>query len=309
MVLHPSARTCPRSRGLLVRRVVEEKWRIADVAAVAGVSARTVYKWLRRYREEGPAGLFDRSSRPMNSPRRLAQEVRDSVVQLRREGLTGRAVSVRTGASRSTVSRLPRAARLSRARDLKPPQPANRYERATPGEILHVDITKLARFWRPGHRVTNSREKQSIGAGWEFVHVCVDDHSRLAYVEILPDEKAASAVPFMRRAVGWFREQGIHTERVMTDNGSCYRSRRFAGFMKETGIKHPRTRPYTPRTNGKAERFIKTLLGEWAYVQPYSSSEERRQHLPPYVAFYNDERPHHSLGALPPRSRQPSQVS
>lgn len=309
MFLHPCARSCPRSRALLVQRVRQDGWTVARAAEAAGLSERTAYKWLSRFDEAGEKGLIDRSSRPRRSPGRTPQKLREEAIELRRQAWTGRQISRWLKLGRSTVSRILRAARLSRARDLKPKRPENRYEHPAPGDLLHVDIKKLARFWRAGHRVTGSRQNQSRKAGWEYVHVCVDDHSRLAYVEVLPSEKASCAVPFMRRAMAWFRSQGIDVKRVMTDNGSCYRSKRFRQLLRDQEVRHVRTKPYTPRTNGKAERFIKTLQNEWAYAVPYENADQRAEVLPTWVEHYNHFRPHHSLGELPPISRRPEQAA
>jgi transposase InsO family protein len=305
MNIHSGARTCPASRALLVRRVREEGWKAAEAAEAAGVSERVVYKWLKRYREEGLEGLRDRSSRPHRSPNRTCPQRSELVVSLRRSRMTGRQIAKRLKMAQRTVSRLLKSAGLGRLKMLEPPEPPNRYERKRPGEMLHVDIKKLGRFRRPGHRVTGDRHRQksTAGEGWEYVHVCIDDASRLAYVEVLPNEKGATCAAFFRRAVAWYQARGIRVERVMSDNGSGYRSHAFRDVRLEHGIKHCWTRPYRPRTNGKAERFIQTMLREWAYERPYRTSQERRKRLPGWLRHYNERRAHGSLGGKPPISR------
>lgn len=306
MDMHSGARSCPASRALMAQRVRKEGWSVTSAAAAAGVSRTTVYKWLRRFDEEGVAGLRDRSSRPHRSPRQISKKRRDLILELRRSRMSGRAISHRLKMPSSSVSRVLRRAQLSRARDLQPREPVVRYERSAPGELVHLDIKKLGRFMRPGHRVTGDRTHQSRGAGWEYVHVAIDDYSRFAYVEVLANEKATTCVAFLQRAVAFFRDHGIRVERVMTDNGSGYRSRHFAAAMLAIEAKHVFTRPYRPQTNGKAERFIQTLLREWAYRRPYRSSSDRRRTLRPWLSRYNHRRRHGSLAGKPPASRLPS---
>lgn len=302
MNIHKNACLTPRSREILVHRVLQLGQPVAEVAQAMGVSERTVYKWLARYRDEGTAGLADRSSRPANSPNATVKPILDRVIALRRERCTFRQIALETGISMSTVGRILRRAGISRLRDLEPAPPVLRYEREKPGELLHLDIKKLGRFHRPGHRVTGNRRVDSAGAGWEFVHVAVDDASRVAFTQVRPDEKAASAWRFLIDAVRYYRSLGIRVSGVMTDNGSCYK-KKFNRACKRLGIKHLYTKPYTPRTNGKAERFIQSALREWAYARAYVSSEQRKQHLPAWTHQYNWHRPHASLDYRPPISR------
>jgi transposase InsO family protein len=303
MKLHGNARTCPHSRLLMVRRVEEEGWTLTAAAEAAGVSVRTVSKWLRCYRREGEDGLFDRSSAPRAIPHRTCEERVQAIAALRRLRMTAAEIAELLSMPLSTVSAVLTRIGLGRRSRLEPPEPANRYERKRPGELLHIDVKKLGKIGRPGHRVNGDRRTRSRGVGWEYVHICVDDATRLAYVEVLEDEKATTAAGFLRRAVAHFRAYGIQVERVMTDNGSCYRAVVHALACKALRIKHLRTRPYRPRTNGKAERFIRTLLGGWAYGAIYASSEQRRLALAGWLDFYNRRRPHGSLGHQPPLQR------
>lgn len=304
MNIHSGARTCPASRALMVRRVLKEGWKATEAAEAAGVSRQTVYKWVARAKQ-GDRALEDRSSRPHRSPRQTAKKRKQLVVELRKSQMSGRAIATKLRMARSTVSRILRRAKLSRARDLRPKVPIRRYEKKRPGELLHVDIKQLGKFHCPGHRVTNTKVGQNRGPrpGWEYVHVAVDDHSRLAYVEVLEDGTAFSASRFIERAVAWFATLGIRIERVMTDNGRCYTSHLFRGLLQRLHIRHVRTQIYTPRTNGKAERFIRTLSEEWAHIRPYASSAYRRRALKPWLRRYNYQRPHGSLDGLPPISR------
>jgi transposase InsO family protein len=303
MNIHSSARISPAGRALLVRRVKEDRWKVADAAFAAGVSPRTGYKWLGRFRAEGASGLFDRSSRPARSPTRIAPEWQDLVVELRRLRMTGGAIASKVNLPRSTVARILKQRGLERLKKLDPPVPIRRYERSRPGELIHLDIKKLGRVQGIGHRITGIRQHRNRGVGWEFVHVCIDDYTRLAYVEILEDEKGRTCAAFLRRAVAWLATQGVHVERVMTDNGSGYISGDFARALAEISARHIRTRPYTPRTNGKAERFIQTLLREWAYSRPFQSSARRRSALPPWLRRYNQQRPHSGIGGVAPITR------
>jgi transposase InsO family protein len=303
MKLHGNARTCPLSRLLMVRRVGEQGWTVAAAAEAAGVSVRTVSKWLARYRAEGEDGLLDRSSAPRSIPHRTAEERVELVAALRRLRMTAAEIGECVGMPLSTVSAILTRIGLGRRSRLEPPEPPNRYERKRPGELLHIDVKKLGRIGRPGHRVNGDRRTRTRGIGWEYVHVCVDDATRLAYVEVLADEKATTAAGFLRRAVAHFRRYGITVERVLTDNGSCYRAVIHALTCKALRIRHLRTRPYRPRTNGKAERFIRTMLGGWAYGAIYGNSMERRAALAGWLDFYNQRRPHGSLGHQPPLHR------
>ncbi len=302
MDLHKNARSCPRSRAVLVERVLAGQ-SPKDVAEALGLSERTVYKWLSRYREEGPEGLQDRPSAPLRRPRRLGQEMQDVLRSLREQRLSQSEISWKTGVPRSTVSRWLRKWGLGRLPQLAPPEPIRRYEKERAGELLHLDIKKLGRIRGVGHRITGKRQHRNRGIGWDFVHVAIDDASRVAYVEILEDEKAITAKGFLERAYKWFAARGITIERVLTDNGSCYVSGDFAECCKTLGVKHSRTRPYRPRTNGKAERFIQTLLREWAYAFTFTSSQGRADLLGPFLHFYNHHRAHSALNAKPPYSR------
>jgi transposase InsO family protein len=303
MKLHGNARTCLHARRLLVARVLEQGWTLAAAAEAAGVSVRTVSKWLARFRAEGADGLLDRSSAPEVVPARTAEERVAVIAVLRRLRMTAGEIAEALAMPLSTVSAVLARIGLGRLSRLEPPEPANRYERGRPGELLHIDVKKLGRIGRPGHRVNGDRRTRARGIGWEYVHIAVDDATRLAYVEVLADEKAVTAAGFLRRAVAHFRAYNIRVERVMTDNGSCYRGVVHALACKTLGLKHLRTRPYRPRTNGKAERFIRTLLGGWAYAAIYANSEERRRALAGWLDFYNRHRPHGSLGHQPPLRR------
>ena len=313
MNIHKNARTTPYSRAEIVRRVMVLRETPRAVATALGVSQRTVAKWLARHRAEGEAGLTDRSSRPHAMPCATPADVVEQILALRRQRITGKQIAKSLELSSATVSRVLRKARLSRIRDLDPPEPVRRYERANPGELIHIDIKKLGRFDRVGHRITGDRTRQSntrgyrdgekYGAGWEFVHVCIDDASRIAFSQIHHDEKKESAVAFLQAAIEYYRSLGVTVTRVMTDNGSCYKSFAFKDACKALGLKHIRTRPYTPKTNGKAERFIQTSLREWAYARAYPTSEHRKQALQPWLHNYNWHRPHGSLQSKTPISR------
>lgn len=306
MNIHENARSTPRSRATLVSRVRAQAWTVAKAAEAAGISLRTAYKWLRRYDEGGAEGLRDRSCRAHRRPHALSSGWCELLLFMRGFKMPARGIAEQLGMPVSTVSAVLARNGLGPQAALEPPKPPNRYERRQAGELLHLDIKKLARFYRPGHRVTGSRARQSDGAGWEFVHVAIDDYSRLAYAEILRDEKGATCAAFARRACEWFAGQGITIRALLTDNGTGYRSHRFRKACHRLQLRHHRTRPYTPRTNGKAERFIKTLLAEWAYFRLYRCSDTRARQLPRWIRFYNQERPHASLGYLPPTSRRPN---
>jgi transposase InsO family protein len=309
MNVHSRARTCPASRALLVQRVRAEHWPAAHAAAAAGISVRTVFKWLARYRDEGAAGLHDRSSRPHHSPRRLPEEWQEVILELRAGRMCGRRIAERLGRPYPTVARWLRRAGVGRLKPVAPSGPVRRYERAAPGELLHVDVKKLGRFARIGHRIHGDPRTRVRGVGWEYVHVAIDDASRVTYAEVLRDERGTTSSGFLRRAVAFFARFGVRVERVMTDNGPAYRSRRHAHQCARLQIKHLRTRPYRPCTNGKVERVIQTLLREWAYVLPYPTSARRAKALKPWLAYYNRERPHASLGQRPPFTRLPSGVN
>jgi transposase InsO family protein len=303
MKLHANARTCPRSRLLAVERVEREGWTLAAAAEAAGVSVRTVSKWRRRYREEGERGLLDRCSAPASVPSRTGEARVAVIAALRRLRMSGAEIAETLGMPLSTVSGILTRIGLGKLWRLEPLEPPNRYEKTRPGELVHVDVKKLGRIGRPGHRVHGDRRSRSRGIGWEYVHVAIDDATRLAYVEVLEDEKAATAVGFLRRAVAHFAAFGIRVERLMTDNGNAYRSAIHALACKALRIKHLRTRPYRPRTNGKAERFIRTMLGGWAYGATYHTSHERRLALTGWLDFYNRRRPHRSLSRQTPLER------
>jgi transposase InsO family protein len=315
MLVHARAPLSPIGRQRVVDRVVVEGWSVTAAAAAAAVSERSVYRWLARYRADGPLGLADRSSAPRRVPRRTPAERVALIEQLRRSRMTAAEIAEALAMPLSTVSAVLRRIGLGKRSRLEPPEPPNRYERSRPGELIHFDIKKLGRIHNgPGHRITGSRRNQRattytadgrrIGdAGWEFVHVAVDDHTRLAYAEVLPDEKASTAVGFLRRSIAFFASHGITVERVMSDNGACYRSTLHATACRELGIRHLTTQPYRPRTNGKAERLIQTLLRRWAYRRPYNSSAERTAALQPWLLHYNYTRPHGSLSHKPPGSR------
>lgn len=305
MNIHQNARTTPAGRALLVRRVCEQGWTPGAAASAAGISRQTAYKWLRRAHEGGWAALRDRPSVAHQRPHALPSEWVDVVVYLRHFRQPARAIGQQLGIARSTVSAVLARKGLGSQAALEPPAVPRRYERRHAGDLLHLDIKKLGRFRQPGHRVTGDRARVSRGAGWEFVHVAVDDFSRLAYVEILPNERGESCAAFLRRARTWFAGQGITVKRVLTDNGTGYRSHRFRRACAETRLRHVRTKPRCPQTNGKAERFIQTLLREWAYGRVYRNSLERARDLPRWLRFYNCERPHASLNYLPPISRRP----
>ena len=305
MNVHKNARLTAHSRAELVRRVVGEGQTPKAVATAFGVCVRTARKWVKRFRAEGDAGLIDRTSRPRRLRRPTPAAVVEQIAALRRQRWTGKQIARAAGVSPATVSRVLKRLGLSRLKDLEPAEPVRRYERENPGELIHIDIKKLGRFDRVGHRVTGDRSSpnKSRGAGWEFVHVAIDDASRIAFSQIRPDEKKESAVAFLLAALAYYASLGIRIERVMTDNGSCYKSFAFRDACKQRGLKHIRTRPYTPKTNGKAERFIQTALREWAYAQAYSNSHQRAAELPFWLHRYNWHRPHGSLKSNPPISR------
>jgi transposase InsO family protein len=302
MNIHKNARTTPRSRGQIVERVPTRQEAAPAVAAAVGVSERTVRKWLVRYTAEAEAGLADRSCRPRRSPQATPPLLVSWVERLRRQRWTGAEIAQALQLSASTVARLLRRQGLARLRQLKPAGPVQRYQWTHPGALLHLDVKKLARIGRVGHRITGDRRTEVRGIGWEYVHVAVDDASRLAYVEVLPDDGGTTTTQFLWRARGWFRRHGIRIRRVLTDNGPGYVADRFARLCRSAGVRHFRTRPYTPRTNGKAERFIQTLLREWAYRRAYPSSRQRTEALPAWLYYYNWARRHSALHGRPPIS-------
>jgi transposase InsO family protein len=283
--------------------VLDGGWSLAAAAEAAGISERTAWKWVDRFRREGEAGLEDRSSVPVSVPSRTPADREELIVSLRELRFTSPEIAETLGMPLSTVGAVLSRRGLGKLPRLQPDEPANSYERPRPGELVHIDVKKLGRIGRAGHRVNNDRTTRSRGIGWEFVHVAVDDATRLAYVEVLDDEKGPTAAGFLRRALAFFRRYGIQVERILTDNGSCYRALTHALACKALGIRHLRTRPYRPRTNGKAERFIRTLVDGWAYGAVYHTSAERTAALAGWLDWYNRLRPHRSLGRKPPLSR------
>jgi transposase InsO family protein len=303
--LHGNARLTPGQRRLLCQRIDEERWTVADAADAAGISERRAYEWLRRWRD-GDRVLEDRSSAPKRVANRTSARIVAVIERLRRLRMTSTAIAAKLEMAVSTVGAVLSRIGLHRLSRLEPLEPPNRYCRRHPGELIHIDVKKLGRFRRPGHRVTGrtaAGATAQTGAGWECCHVAVDDTSRVAYVEILPDQTAKTTVGFLERAIDWFAARGVTVQRIMTDNGPNYRSKLHARTMTRLGIKHLFTRPYRPRTNGKAERFIQTLLREWAYAAVYRTSEHRARALPPWLNFYNHRRPHGALGHQAPTSR------
>jgi transposase InsO family protein len=300
MNIHSLARTTPASRALIATRR-DDGITESVVAMQLGIDRKTVRKWTKRKRDEGEPGLKDRSSRPLNSPTALAPEWSAAVEALRRLRFTQARIAKVLGLSKSRVQRKVAAIGLAKLAALEPPVPDRRYEREQPGELIHVDTKRLGRFYRPGHRVTGDRSVGGIRGnnGWEFLHIAIDDRTRLAYAELLPDEKGLTCAGFLRRAAVFYSRHGICIERVMSDNGKGYKSD-FANAVMELGAKHKRTKPYTPRTNGKAERFIQTMLRLWAYARPYNTSDERAAVLEPWMRWYNLQKPHGSLNNMSP---------
>jgi transposase InsO family protein len=302
--LHANAKLTPALRRLLVHRVRELGWRVTEAAEAAGVARQTAYKWLARYAAEGEQGLEDRSCRPhrlrCKTPRRLVHRM----LQHRRRWKAAWEIAAETGVPVSTVSRHLKAEGLGRLwrieEALHPPQ---RYEHAYAGSLLHVDAKRFGRIDGIGHAIHGDRRRRSRGVGWEVVFVCVDDHTRLAYAEVHPAENAIYATRFFRRALRWFESLGVRCERVLTDNAKCYEATAFTSLCREEGVSQRFTRPYTPRTNGKAERFIQTLKRRWAYRRAYRTSAIRAASLRPWVAHYNHHRPHRAIGRIPPIAR------
>lgn len=303
MDYHQNARLTVHSRERLARLVVEQGSTLKGAAIVFHVSGKTAAKWVRRYRQFGPGGLEDLSSKPHRSPRQTPSILLERVLVLRRHRRNGWQIARELQLSRATVSRILRRAGLNRLRLLDPPPPVVRYEHKHPGDLIHFDIKRLARIRKPGHRVTGDRRKESRGAGYEYLHVAVDDHSRIAFTAILPDQTHHSAMRFFLMARAHYARFGISIRRALTDNGSCYKHWLFRKLLHRQHVKHRFTRPYTPRTNGKAERFIQTALREWAYAHSYRNSEERLDRLDPWLHDYNFHRPHSSLKLNTPASR------
>jgi transposase InsO family protein len=304
MNMHKNARMTPLGRERLVQKVLGGQ-RPEAVAKAAGICPRTARKWIARFKAEGRVGLMDRSSRPKRLYRPTPAAIVEQVEVLRRQRFTGKQIAADLGVSPATVSRILRRLGLNRMRDLEPAEPVRRYERDHPGDMVHIDIKKLGRFDKVGHRITGDRTGQSNsrGVGWEFVHVGIDDASRVAFSQILPDEKAVSAVAFLSAAAAYYKSLGVTVARVMTDNGSCYKAFAFRDACRGLGLKHVRTKPYTPKTNGKAERFIQTALREWAYAQAYPTSDRRADELPIWLHRYNWHRPHGGIKSKTPISR------
>ena len=304
MDIHKNARLTPLGRERMVNMVLSGQTPKA-VSEAVGVCPRTVRKWVRRFEAAGLAGLQDRSSRPERLRQPTPQITVDRIEALRRQRLTGKAIAVETGVSAATVSRVLKRLGLNRLSALEPAEPPRRYQRDRPGELIHIDIKKLGRFDRIGHRITGRQTgvATSRASGWEFVHVCIDDASRIAFSKVMKTQRKACAVAFLKAAIAYYASLGITVERVMTDNGSCYRSKAFRNACKRLSLKHIFTRPYTPRTNGKAERFIQTALREWAYARPYLTSHHRTDELPRWLHHYNWHRPHSGIQAKTPISR------
>jgi transposase InsO family protein len=303
MDYHHHARLTIVRREQLAKRVVAGGLSLKEAEAEFKLSRQSAAKWVRRYREQGVAGLRDRSSRPHRSPRRTSEERVMEIERLRRERWTGVRIARQLGLSPATVSRVLRRLKLNRIRDIEPQPAVVRYEHAAPGDMLHLDIKRLVRIQRPSHRVTGDRRDGVKGIGAEFLHIAIDDHSRLAFTAMYPDQTERSSTPFLAAAVAWFHQLGIGIRRVLTDNGPCYKAHRFRTACAQLNLKHRRTRPYTPRTNGKAERFIQTAIREWAYARTYQNSEDRTSWLPIWTHQYNWHRPHASLNQQPPISR------
>lgn len=306
MDIHKNARLTPKGREDMARAVLIQGLSKAAAAREFHISAKTVDKWIKRFLAEGLQGLVDRSSRPHSLPSKTPPSTCDAIEVMRRQRHTQEHIAAAFGISPATVSRVLKPRGLSLLSALEPQEPPRpRYERATPGEIIHIDIKKLARFRKIGHRMTGDRTSHTNkrGVGWEFVHVAIDDHSRVATARIFPNEKAVSAIAFLKYLVSYYRSLGITVARIMSDNGSCYRAKDFARACASLGIKHIRTKPYTPQTNGKAERFIQTALREWAYATAFNHSDERSDELPIWLHRYNWHRPHASLAKCTPISR------
>src|SRR3954449_3160976 len=304
MNVHKNARLTPRGRERIVRQV-ESGQTPEAVAKAAGVCPRTVRKWVDRYRAEGLPGLWGRSSRPHRLRRPTPAATIETIERLRRERWTGKQIAAEAGVSPATVSRVLHRLGLNKLSALEP-EPVRRYERENPGELIHLDIKKLGKIGSVGHRITGRRTglvNRHLGIGWEFVHVCIDDASRIAFSRVMKDERKESAIVFLKAAIAYYASLGVKVERVMTDNGSCYLSRAFGKACRKLGLRHIRTKPYTPKTNGKAERFIQTSLREWAYAQAYRTSDERADELPQWMHRYNWHRPHGNIGSVPPISR------
>ena len=306
MDTHKNARLTPKGREDMVRAVVDGGQSCAAAARKFNTTPKTVAKWVKRFRAEGVDGLRDRSSRPLSSDSQAPQAICDAIEVLRRARHTGKQIAAEVGVSPATVCRVLKRRGLNKLSALEPAEPIRRYERENPGDLIHLDIKKLGRIGSVGHRITGRRPgvvNRHHGIGWEFVHVCIDDASRVAFVQVMSDQRKESAVTFLQAAVAYYAKLGVRIERVMTDNGSCYRSKTFRAACARLGLRQIFTRPYTPKTNGKAERFIQTALREWAYAKAYTHSDGRTAELPIWLHRYNWHRPHGSLKAKTPISR------
>ena len=304
MNLHSNARLTPYSREQIIRRCKAGDSPRA-IAGASGVSPATVYKWIRRYKAEGLEGLKDRTSRPRRLREQTPKETAELIEDLRRARKPMWKIARAVGVSCSTVARICRRAGLSRLQALDPKPEIIRYEKDAPGDMIHIDTKKLGRIDGIGHRITGNRKGQSNkrGTGWEVLHLAIDDHSRMAYSEVLPDETRLSALIFLRNALRFFRRHGVKVRRIMTDNGPAFKSHKYRGCLKRLGIKHKRTKPFRPQTNGKAERFVQTSLREWAYERPYKTSKDRSDNLLPFLHHYNYHRPHWGINGKTPASR------
>lgn len=303
MNMHKNARMTPFGRERVVRQVVEGQLAAVEAAQLAGISVRSLYKWVRRFRTEGAAGMLDRHCRPRRVRCALTGKQKIAIERLRRDRRTYREICQRIKAPLSTVARFAASIGLNRLERLEPKAPVQRYEHDRPGELVHLDTKRLARFRRPGHRIHGDRKQESPGAGWQFLHVAIDDHARVAYGELFSDERTLSALRFLTRLVRYYGRLGIKIARVLTDNGAAYRSKAFRRACERLGIRHSRTRSYRPQTNGKAERFIQTTLREWAYARSYANDLERAKAWLPWLHHYNWHRPHSSLDYKPPIRR------
>ena len=306
MDTHKNARLTAKGREQMVHCVVGSGLSCAATARKYNTTPKTVTKWVQRFRAEGVDGLRDRSSRPLSSDSQTPQATCDAVEALRRQRYTGKQIAHELGISPATVSRILRRRGLNKLSALEPAEPVRRYEREKAGELIHLDIKKLGRIGSVGHRITGRQSgvlNRHHGIGWEFVHVCIDDASRVAFVQVMADQRKESAVAFLQAAVAYYAKLGVRIERVMTDNGSCYRSKTFRAACTRLGLRQIFTKPYTPKTNGKAERFIQTALREWAYARAYQNSDQRSAELVTWLHRYNWHRPHASLKANAPISR------
>jgi transposase InsO family protein len=302
---HKNARLTPKGREEMVRAVVDGGLTKTQAARRYNTTPKTVAKWVDRFLAEGVDGLRDRSSRPLSSPGQTPLATCAAIEALRRQRYTGAQIAAEVDVSPATVSRVLRRRGLNKLSTLEPAEPLRRYERERPGELIHLDIKKLGKFNQIGHRITGDRRGQSNGrgVGWEYVHVCIDDHSRVAFANIMPNEKKRSAIAFLKAALAYYASLGIKVERVMTDNGSCYKSFAFQTACRRLKLRHICTKPYRPKTNGKAERFIQTSLREWAYAKAYENSRQRKDQLPTWLHRYNWHRPHTGIDGKTPISR------